>query len=224
MRLSTVSCILNAVMTPIYPVARRTAFPFVSLFARRVDGVEQIPIGEPVIVAANHLGMFDPLFIGSLFIRRTKKRLRYLVDTRNLFWKTFGIALSHWTNTIPIRSGRREEAIADAVKALKLGDSIGMFPEGRVNTSPTLLEGRPGAVRMSLLSGKAILPVGIENTHVPLMSVIMHRVLNRPEGISIRFGERYHPQGDPDDVNAVRELTDELMRKIASLSQKPYLA
>lgn len=210
-------------MTPIYPVARRTAFPFVSLFARRVDGVEQIPVDEPVIVAANHLGMFDPLFIGSLFIRKTKKRLRYLVDTRNLFWKTFGILLSHWTNTIPIRTGKREKAITDAVAALGKGDSIGMFPEGKVNTSPTLLEGRPGAIRMSLLSGKAILPVGIENTNVPLRSIMWHRVLNRPEGISIRFGKRYHPKGDPNDIENVRELTDELMRKIAALSEKPYL-
>ncbi len=211
-------------MTSVYPVARRTAFPFVSLFARRVDGVEQIPDNEPVIVAANHLGMFDPLFIGSLFILKTKKKLRYLVDTRNLFWKTFGITLQHWTNTIPIRHGRREEAIVDAVAALGRGDSIGVFPEGRVNTSPTLLEGRTGAVRMSLMSGKAILPVGIENTHVPLRSIMMHRVLNKPEGIVIRFGERFHPQGDPNDPNVVRELTDELMRRIAMLSQKSYIA
>lgn len=206
----------------VYPIARRSAFPFVSLFARQVDGIDHIPVGQPVIVAANHLGMFDPVFIGSLFILRTKQRLRYLVDTRNLFWKTFGIALSHWTNTIPIRTGRREEALHDAVTALQRGDSIGVFPEGRVNTSPTLLEGRTGAIRMSLMSGCPILPVGIENTHVPLRSILWHRVLNHPEGIAIRFGELYHPAGDAGDQTMVRDLTDDLMRRIAVLSQKHY--
>lgn len=206
-----------------YPIARRSAFPFVSIFARLVEGVEHIPEREPVVVAANHLGMFDPLFIGSIFIRRTKKYLRYLVDTRNLFWKTFGITLSHWTRTIPIRPGRHEDAVNEAVRALQKGDSIGLFPEGKVNTSPTLISGRTGAVRIALMARARILPVGIENTDVPLRNILLHRALNRPEGIAIRYGDPYQPVGDPGDVDLVRALTDDLMHRIAELSRKPYV-
>lgn len=205
-----------------YPIARRSFFPFVSIFAKNVEGINRIPSSDPVIIAANHLGLFDPLFLGVLFIRKTKKKLRFLVDTRNLFWKTMGIGLQHWTNNIPIRPGKHDKAIADSVRALQRGDSVGVFPEGKVNTSPTLLSGRTGAVRMSLLSGKPIIPVGIENTNVSLMTIIFRRFANRQEGITIRFGEPYLPKGDVTNATVVRELTDDLMRRIASLSQKQY--
>lgn len=205
-----------------YPIARRSLFPFVSIFAKNVEGVDRVPMNDPVIIAANHLGLFDPLFLGVLFIRKTKKKLRFLVDTRNLFWKTMGIGLQHWTNNIPVRPGKHEQVIDDSVRALQRGDSIGLFPEGKVNTSPTLLSGRTGAVRMSLMSGKPILPVGIENTNISLITVLLRRFIKRQEGITIRFGVPYLPQGDVADIAVVRELTDDLMRRIAALSQKTY--
>lgn len=205
-----------------YPIARRSFFPFARFFAKRIEGVDHLPVDAPVILAANHLGLFDPLFIGSVYIGRTKKKLRYLVDTRNMFWKTMGITLSHWTNTIPIRPGRRQEALDMAVQYLRQGDSVGVFPEGRVNTSPTLLSGRSGAIRMSLRSGVAIVPVGIGNTNVRMMTIIGRRFISRQEGISLRFGVPYRPTGNPDDENEVRRLTDDLMHRIAGLSGKPY--
>lgn len=205
-----------------YPIARRSFLPFVSLFAKQVSGTENIPTDTAVVVAANHLGMFDPLFIGSLYIRRTTKKLRYLVDTRNLFWKTIGFFFQFSTHTIPVRPGKSGQAVEDAVFALRKGDSVGVFPEGRVNTSPSLLPGRSGAVRMSLLSGSPILPVGIENTNVQLLTILLRRLAQRQEGISIRFGVPYQPSGDPSDDAAVRRLTDDLMNRIAALSGKKY--
>lgn len=206
-----------------YPIARRSFFPFVSIFAKRIEGLDNIPLDTSVVLASNHLGFLDPVFIGALYVRKTKRKIRFLVDTRNLFWKTLGITLQHWTNNIPIRPGRHEEAVVNAVKALGNGDSVGLFPEGRINTSPTLISGRTGAIRMSLMSGKLILPVGIENTNVPLRSILTHRFFNRPAGIGIRYGEPYLPVGKPDDVDLVRTLTDDLMHRIADLSNKPYV-
>lgn len=205
-----------------YPIARRSFMPLARFFAKTIDGVEHIPLDRPVVVAANHLGLLDPVFIGSVYVRRTKKKLRYLVDTRNMFWKTIGITLSHWTNTIPIRPGRRQEALEAAVRYLRQGDSVGVFPEGQVNSSPTLLSGRTGAVRMALIAGTDILPVGIMNTDVPMLTIIGRRLVNRHEGIGLRFGQPYHPSGNPDDDQHVRRLTDDLMNRIATLCSKPY--
>lgn len=207
-----------------YPIARRSVLPFVRFFARSVDGVDRIPTDRPVIVAANHLGLFDPLFVGAVYVGMTKRKLRFLVDTRNVFWKTIGITLNYWTNAIPIRPGRQHDAIRAAVAALGRGDAIGVFPEGRVNTSPTLLEGRTGAVRMALLAGCEILPVGIERTNASFWSIIGRRLTNRREGIAMRIGSPIRLSGDPGDEVTVRRLTDDLMQRIAQLSQKPYPA
>lgn len=206
-----------------YPIARRSLLPFVRLFAKHIEGVDRIPLDQPVVMASNHLGLFDPLFIGAVYISKTKKKLRFLVDTRNFFWKTIGITLQHWTNTVPVRPNRRDEAIERAVEAARRGDSIGLFPEGQVNTSPTLLAGRTGAVRISLLSQTPLLPVGIENTGVPLATIIGRRFINRQEGITIRFGRPHQPVGDPANSAAVQALTDELMHLIAILSRKVYV-
>jgi len=144
------------------------------------------------------------------------------VDTSNKFWYSLGFFLQHWTNTIPVRRGHSGEVMGKAVQALKRGDSVGVFPEGRASADTALLPGHTGAVRMSLMSGKPILPVGIENTNISLMTIIMRRFVNRQEGITIRFGEPYLPQGDVTDATVVRELTVDLMRRIASLSQRQY--
>jgi 1-acyl-sn-glycerol-3-phosphate acyltransferase len=193
------------------------------VFAKRVEGTDHIPTDRPVVIAANHLGLFDPVFIGAAYISQTKHKLRFLVDTRNIFWKTIGLTLQHWTNTIPVHPNRREQAIERAVQAVRAGDSIGLFPEGQVNTSPTLLLGRSGAVRISLLSQATLLPVGIENTDVPLAAIIGRRFANRQEGITIRFGKPYQPVGDPSNPATVQELTDQLMHQIAILSRKVYV-
>ncbi|MBI4090363.1 MAG: 1-acyl-sn-glycerol-3-phosphate acyltransferase [Candidatus Kerfeldbacteria bacterium] len=205
-----------------YPIARWSFLPFVRLFTKHIEGTEHIPTDQPVVLTANHLGLFDPLFIGAVYVSQTKKKLRFLVNTRNFFWKTIGITLQHWTNTIPKHANRRDEAIDRAVKAVQAGDSIGLFPEGQVNTSPTLLAGRSGAVRISLRSQAPLLPVGIANTDVPLATVIGRRFANRQEGITIRFGQPYQPVGDPDDPATVQSLTDGLMHRIAMLSRKVY--
>lgn len=206
-----------------YPIARWSFLPFVRLFTKQIEGTEHIPTDRPVVLTANHLGLFDPLFIGAVYISKTKRKLRFLVDTRNIFWKTIGITLQHWTNTIAVRPGRREEALKAAVQwAVERGDSIGMFPEGQVNTSPTLLAGRSGAVRISLLSQAPLLPVGIENTNVPMAAIIGRRFTNRQEGITIRFGQTYQPVGDPNNPATVQALTDELMHRIAIHSRKVY--
>lgn len=205
-----------------YPVARFSFLPFVKLFAKTIEGIDNIPADKPVIVAANHLGLFDPLFLGAIFITKTKRKLRFLVDTRSLFWHIIGYVLQHWTNTIPVRPGRGTTAVDLAVAAILQRDSIGLFPEGKVNTSPTLLSGRTGAVRISLLSRAPLLPVGIENTDVRLLTIIGRRFINRREGIAIRFGEPYHPHGDPNDAEVVRVLTDSLMERIGELSGKTY--
>lgn len=205
-----------------YPIARRSFMPLVRFFTKTIEGIDHIPATEPLIVAANHLGLLDPVFIGAVYVSQTKKKLRYLVDTRNTFWKTIGITLSHWINTIPIRPGRRQAALQAAVDYLRRGDSIGLFPEGRVNTSPTLLEGRSGAIRMGLLSGVRVLPVGIENTNVRMLTIIGRRLANRQEGITLRFGQPYKPAGDPGNDADVKRLTDDLMHRIADLSRKPY--
>ncbi|MFH0829306.1 MAG: lysophospholipid acyltransferase family protein [Candidatus Kerfeldbacteria bacterium] len=206
-----------------YPIARRSFFPFVSIFAKAIEGVENIPDSRPVIVASNHLGLLDPLFIGAVYVRRTKRKLRYLVDTSNKFWYFLGFFLQYWTNTIPVNQRKPGNVVETAVVALKRGDSIGVFPEGRASPGTALLPGHTGAIRMSLLSGAPILPVGIENTNVRLMTIIGRRFAHRQEGITIRFGEPYTPKGDANDHTIVRSLTDDLMHRIAALSGKPYV-
>jgi len=209
-----------------YSIARRSFIPFVRLFAKTIEGMENIPTDGPVILAANHLGLLDPVFLGAIYVQRTTKKLRFLVDTRHMYWKLLGQFLQPWTNTIPIRpttSDSRRAAVEQGAQALQRGDSIGIFPEGRVNKATYLLPGRTGAVRISLLAGVRMIPVGIENTNVRMLTIIGRRMLNQTEGIAIRFGRPYSVAGNADDEQVVRRLTDELMNRIANLSGKPYV-
>lgn len=205
-----------------YPIARRSFLPFVRFFAKSIQGVERIPTDQPFVLVSNHLGLLDPVFLGAMVISRTKRKLRFLVDTTNTFWHSLGVFLQYWTNTIPVHPDRRGEAVPQAVAAIQRGDCIGIFPEGRVERGTRLLRGHTGAVRISLATGVPILPVGIENTDVPLLTIIGRRFVNRQEGITVRVGEHYRVTGDSNDRGTVRRLTDELMVRIAQLCGKHY--
>ncbi|HOT10729.1 MAG TPA: alpha/beta fold hydrolase, partial [Polyangiaceae bacterium] len=93
-----------------------------------------------------------------------------------------------------------------------------------VDRSTGLLRGKTGAVRLAISAGVPIVPVGVSGTGRALPPEIYPRleVLRMPGAspIRIRFGEpidysQYH--GQEVDKEVLRELTDELMRRISEL-------
>jgi 1-acyl-sn-glycerol-3-phosphate acyltransferase len=97
----------------------------------RVEGLEHVTAGGPLLVVPNHDSQMDPVVVGLALAPR--RRLRYLAQAE--LWKIPGLG---WFLTgmrqIPIRRGTGDSrALEKAVEALRNGDAVAVFPEGRLS-------------------------------------------------------------------------------------------
>ncbi|MEX1164250.1 MAG: lysophospholipid acyltransferase family protein [Nitriliruptor sp.] len=190
-------------------------------FPVRVEGLDNVPEVEPVILAINHLS-----FIDSILVPIAIERPVYYLGKADYWdsWKT------RWffegTGVVPVRrtgDGSGDAALATGVEILNRGDLLGIYPEGTRSPDGRLYRGKTGPVRMALEAGVRIVPVAVEGTDraMPTGSYLPKR---RP--ITIRYGQpldlsRFADRRD--DPFVLRSATDELMFEIMLLSGQEYV-
>jgi len=102
----------------------------------RVLGLDAIPETGPILVVPNHDSQWDPVTIG--LAAKPKRRLRYLAMVE--LWKIPGLGpIMTAMRQIPVMRGTGDaRALDHAVAALKAGDAVAIFPEGRLTWGETL--------------------------------------------------------------------------------------
>lgn len=140
----------------------------IRLVRLRVMGREHLPPAGngPVVVACNHIGWIDPFaIIAALGPRRPVVFLaarEHVERRRVLDW-----LLTRLGAVIKVErtSLRQRDVLRAAESALRGGNSIALFPEGRINvvaeTGQTLLPFEPGAAVISRRGGVQIQPMAI---------------------------------------------------------------
>jgi 1-acyl-sn-glycerol-3-phosphate acyltransferase len=134
-----------------------------------VEGLEHVPAGEPLILAAApHRNWIDPFLL--LSVMPATPRL-YFVGAAHVFsnerWKRLAIDLAG--GMVPVStSGRGQpnrEAIELSLAILGVGNRVGIFPEGWVKGSASEVEPlRRGVAFLSEHSQCRVLPIGLAGT------------------------------------------------------------
>jgi 1-acyl-sn-glycerol-3-phosphate acyltransferase len=133
-------------------------------FKFRITGLEHIPEQGHVLLAANHISMFDPLVVAHIGDLRGR-RVRFLAMAE-LFRKPaprwFFSNLGH----IPVerRSDTARASLTVAQAKLRSGECIGIFPEGRLARDLEPQAGQTGVARLAQATGAPIVPLGIWGT------------------------------------------------------------
>jgi 1-acyl-sn-glycerol-3-phosphate acyltransferase len=190
----------------------------------RVSGIEYLPLGAKII-AANHPNATDAIHL--LFLL---KEHIYILMQGDLF----SIPVLGWlfagSGQIPIYRNQGQLAIQKDGELLAQGKTLLIFPEGKLNPENQLLKGGSGAVRMSLMSGAPIIPLGIY-----LPERYTHHVIYHDKGL-LRQGRwqtggqcyfQFGPQWQPVQqitgkykAPTIRELTGQLMQQIYALARQ----
>ena len=195
-------------------------FPFIRIiWIQKVININNIPKKGGVIIASNHSSYFDFITLYSICPRRV-----YFLAGEVFFQKKRWSWLMRLTKQIKVDRNvkNKSDSLNTASKFLKENKVIGIFPEGTRSHDGKLQVAYNGAVKLSIMSGAPILPVGIVGTYE-----IMSRFDKFPKfkKCSINFGQLKNYSNDLrnlDDVSYLNSLTRELMEDIASLSGQSY--
>lgn len=184
-------------------------YPFFNLFHPcRAIGRENLPEGG-ALVCANHTKASDPFFI--VFAFGLKNRVCAMAKAELLRVPIIG-PLLHKAGVFGIDRGKADVgAIKTAMKLLKSGEKLIMFPEGtRKEEEGTDHEAKTGVAMLALRTGVPIVPV-----YIPGKKKWFGRT-------PVVIGEPYYPQAaskraTPEEHQAI---ADDLMARIFALSER----
>lgn len=182
----------------------------------RISGLENLPRTRRVILAGNHTSIIDGIAVMCAYPGRI-----YFLVAETVFrtwpWGWIVKRLGY----IPVkREGFNKEAIKETVAILKLGYSIGIFPEGKITADGRLTKGKEGVVLIARLANMDIIPFAIEGAYEA-----WHLLKGFPKRfpISVHFGKPI----DIKEYVVQEELVEEVMREIAKaklyLEREGYL-
>ena len=181
-------------------------FIFKNFFKCQIVGVENIPSTKGVIIAANHISLWDLPIIGTFLPRK----INFMAKEELFDIPIIGYIIKR-LNAFPVKSGTVDRvAIKKAISLLKSGECLGLFPEGTRSKDGKLGEAEAG---MALIAIKADVPV------VPTAVIIKKNKFWGNE-IKLIFGKPIKYQPNEDGKIVMQEFTDEIMREIGKLMSR----
>src|SRR4051812_23668033 len=130
-----------------YRFVERLALIVFGLFGFRFDvrGAEHVPTHGGAIICSNHVSFFDFTFLGLAALPQ-HRMVRFMAKAAvfgHWFAGPFMRAMKH----IPVDRKAGAAAFESAVRALKDGDVVGVFPEATISRSFTVKELKAGGAR-----------------------------------------------------------------------------
>lgn len=121
-----------------------------------------VPRSGPAILVCNHVSSLDPALVQAACPHRivTWMMAKEYMQVKGMAWffKAMGV--------IPVdRGGRDTSSLRAALRSLKDGHILGVFPEGRIATSRDLLPFHTGAALMALKANVPVYPAFQDGSH-----------------------------------------------------------
>lgn len=215
-------------MVSLYGAAKAVVAPATRMvWPVRTEGSHHVPRSGPVILAANHLALIDPLFIGVACPRPVRFIAKQeLFDEGTLPKRTFARLLRALGQlSVDRRPGQSAQAAMDnSLAVLNGGEVFGIFPEGTRSPDGRLYRGQTGLAWLALTTGAPVVPVALAGTERILPPGRKIPSLNR---VGVRFGEQVDLSpwaGQAHRARPRREATDAIMDAIAKLSGQEQVA
>jgi len=194
-------------MSTLFRVLWLISWPFINLiYPRKTYGKENRPGSGAYLICANHPSSFDPFFLTYSIGFRCHI---YFMGKVELFRVPLVGAALRGIGMIPVdRAAGGAMAMKRAMKLLKSGEKVGMFPEGTRVKAEEGVAAKGGAVRMAARMNVPILPVYIENDK---------KLFRRNKVI---IGEAYYlPMDKTASAEEFEKAGNELMEKIQQLGE-----
>lgn len=161
-------------------------------------GVDHIPSRGGAILASNHISYLDFALIGTPAV--PKKRYIRFMAKKEIFDNPLAGPLMRGMGHISVDRDKGSTSLVAAMRALRGGEIVGIFPEATISLSWEVKEIKSGAIRLAQGSGVPVIPVAIWGSQRVLTKGHKPRLGRTKTPIYISFGEPYFVSKDADVI------------------------
>lgn len=132
-----------------------------AVYRLRIEGLERIPDRGAAIIVCNHVSFVDAVVIAGACPRP----IRFVMDHAIFKVPVFSF-IFRTMRAIPIAPEKvdrdlKERAFAEVASALRAGEIVGIFPEGKITDSGEINPFRPGIARILEDSPAPVIPMAL---------------------------------------------------------------
>jgi len=165
-----------------------------ALYRVRSGGAGHVPKSGGALLIANHLSYIDPVVLQLACPRRIR-----FVGFKGLHENSFFDLVLRWSGTITISAQQPMEGIKRAVRALKAGELVCVFPEGHISRTGQLMEIKRGFELMARQANVPVIPAAIDGLWGSVFSFAGNKYLwksprLKPTPVYIAFGAPIPPE------------------------------
>lgn len=141
----------------------------------------ELPRTGAAVLVCNHISGLDPLLLQAVIARPIVWMMaREYYELKALRWVYEAV------DAIPVdRNGRDSSATRAALRALAAGRVLGVFPEGKIETSRDLLPFQTGVAMMAIRTGTPVFPAYLDGSN---RGMEMLEAFVNPNDVRVRFG------------------------------------
>ncbi len=182
----------------------------------QLSGTSHIPEHGGALLAVNHVGYVDFILAG--FAAQPSRRLVRFMAKREAFDHAVSGPVMRSMHHISVDRADGIGSFNEAIRYLRAGEVVGIFPEATISRSLEIKELKSGSVRIAAEAGVPLVPVILWGTQ-RLMTKDHPRDLSRGKTIGIHVGEPMHPTGEDPAAE-----TAELHRRMSVLLEETIKA
>ena len=176
------------------------------------EGDENIPREGGAILAMNHVGYLDFALVGTAALP-VNRYVRFMAK-KEIFDNKLAGPLMRGMHHICVDRSNGSASFVAALRALRGGEIIGIFPEGTISVSFEIKELKSGAVRLAMAAGVPVIPTVVWGSQRIWTKKVKRNLRRKNVPITVAFGAPLYFDKET-DVDAGEKLLRETM--IASL-------
>ena len=183
------------------------------------EGEENVPRECGAILAINHVGYLDFALVGTAALP-ANRYVRFMAK-KEIFNNKLAGPLMRGMHHICVDRSNGSASFVAALRALRGGEIIGIFPEGTISVSFEIKELKSGAVRLAMGAGVPVIPTVIWGSQRIWTKKVKRNLLRKNVPITVAFGAPLYFDKQT-DVEAGEKLLRETMIAALHKVQERY--
>ena len=182
------------------------------------QGQDNVPRKGGAILAINHTSYFDFALAGTAALP-AKRYVRFMAK-KEIFDNKVAGPLMRGMHHINVDRSNGAPSFVAALRSLKAGEIIGIFPEGTISTSFEIKELKSGAVRLAIGAGVPVIPTIVWGGQRVYTKGLKPNFKRKKFPVAVSFGQPISYSRETDVEVAEKHLREVMIRMLRDVQEK----